>query len=342
MAQPHGFYNNPPAYMGFVGFVKLRAGNVRSDQGAQFSHGDMIVRATDADVAASQEITKPDIIDSRYDKTVYQLGPLIVEGSLGFPAVYDMGSGQNIVETLYRYVVTRDPQGLLSDFDVDIKYATGNSAPNESEFTYDGCIANTFQFSVSAEDVVNITTDIIGINRRYNTIQSLGEEYMQNTRVVTWNDARVEISGGALDTAIGGQFVREFEANVNNNAERFYTLNTHLMPQAIAPTKRDVDGSLTLMGRHMSLGELAWTNQNRCDANVDIKFGFETKVTAPGCDAAFGTTIPNCVFEIEEMALTLDLFETTVNWHALPAAGTGITDPLITSIGDTEFTYPVD
>ena len=37
--------------------------------------------------------------------------------------------------------------------------------------------------------------------------------------------------------------------------------------------------------------------------------------------------------------LTNDLFESTVNWYSLPSAGTGVCDPLLTSLNSTTFDY---
>ena len=86
----------PPAFMGYVGFVKFDTS---------------LVRATSCDIKLSQEITKPDVVDSRFDRTVYQLGPQIVEGAVEFPAIYDSGvvgdSTQDIAEKLYRRAVKR-------------------------------------------------------------------------------------------------------------------------------------------------------------------------------------------------------------------------------------------
>ena len=340
MALPHPYYNNPPAYMGFVGFLKLRTGNVvgTTQADSNYSHGEMIVRANSADINLSQDVTKPDVIDSRYDRTVYQLGPKVIEGSFSFPAVYDAQSGANIVEALYRYAITRNSSGLLSPFDLDVKYASSNSAPNVSDFIYFGNIVNSWTFSVSNEDVVTINVDMIGLTREFNESTIIPAADLTNTRIVTWNDARVEISGGRITNTIGGQFVRAFEATVANNAERFYTLNKNLFAQAIAPTKRDITGNITLMGRHQDLANLALSNESYCSEAVQVKFGFETLATGEGCESTFGVTLPNCVFQIEEMSLSNELFETRVDWHSLPAAGTGIDDPLIANLGAT-FTY---
>jgi len=361
MALPHQYYNNPAAYMGFVGFVRLKQGNVIGDVTADssFGHGDYIIRATTADITLSQEISKPDVVDSRYDKTIYQLGPKLVDGTLAFPAIYDLPEGEerNIFEILYRYAATRTTTGNLNDFDLDVKYAAA-AVKNQAEFTYTGCIVNTWQFSVTQSDVVTTSIDIIGLTRDPNpnmdppsrpsddescTPRGTGAGTIGTTRIVTWADARVEVSGGRLqDTVVGGQFMRSFEANINNDAERFYTLNKQLFAQAVAPRKRDVDGNMVMMGRNPDLSNLALSNEINCRESVGIKFGFVASAQGEGCTSAdFAVTLPNIVFEIEELSLTNDLFETTINWHALPGAGTGVCDPLLASIGtaNTQFTY---
>ena len=362
MALPHVYYNNPAAYMGFVGFVRLKEGNLTGDvtSGSNIAHGDYLIRATTADINLRQEISKPDVVDSRYDKTVYQLGPKVIDGTLAFPAVYDRPTGESygIFEILYRYAVTRRTDGNLNDFNLDVKYAASNTLPNQAEFRYGGCIVNTWQFSVTQSDVVTCSIDIIGLTRDYvgslpaparkddtdcpgEPIGDSNNGEIGTSRIVTWADARVEITGGRLPNTVGGQFVRSFEANVNNDAERFYTLNRNLFAQAVAPRKRDVDGNVVLMGRHIDLSELALSNENNCSESVQVKFGFSTGATGEGCTGteSFGVTIPNAVFEIEELSLTNDIFETTVNWHALPSAGTGVCDPLLSSIAGTAFTY---
>lgn len=56
------------ANMGWVGFVKLNIPSLNARN---------ILRATSADINLSQDITMPDVIDGRIDRTVYQLGPKI-------------------------------------------------------------------------------------------------------------------------------------------------------------------------------------------------------------------------------------------------------------------------
>jgi len=341
----------PPAYMGYVGFVRFRPA------------GDpFLVRATSSDINLKQEVSKPNVIDSRYDRTVYQLGPQEVGGTVAFPAVYDIQGGASVVRKMYELAVTRNNDGSLDPMEIDVRFAPANTFPNLSDFTFTGCIVDTWQFSVSQSEVVNISLGIIGIERIESGSQS--ENYTlstfpafnfnddssgnnplrtweENTRVITWNDARVEIVPGrdaveaAGDTSIiGGEFIRTCEVNINNNSQRFYTLNWQLFPQAVAPTKRDVSGNLTIMGRHEVLSTIARTNQFSENERSIVRFGFVPLVSQSN-SGAFGVELPNCVFEIEEMSLTNELFETTVNWSSLPAAGT--TTNFVDPLANTDF-----
>lgn len=311
------FFEQPPAYMGYVGFVNID-GN--------------IIRATSADIKLTQDITKPDVVDGRIDKTIYGLGPQEVGGSISFPAIYDNAGGTTTVENMWNKVCTRTEIGTLLSFPVTIKYAQTGTY-NSSSFSYDNCVANSMQFSVTQSDNMNISMDVIGLTRTAQTIDPANypgapePAATDNSRVVTWADSRIEINAGSrtfglpvagatIDSQIGGQFIRSFEVNVNNNVERFYTLNKALFAQAIAPSKRDVTGNIVFIGRIDGLGELALTNENYGYEDTEIRFGFTPSIGS----SEFIRRLPNVVFQIEEMSITNNLFETTMNWHSLPAA----------------------
>lgn len=301
------FPNDPRAYMGFVGYVKILG---------------YTVRATSADVNLTQEITKPDVVDSRYDRSVYQLGPQLVDGSISFPVVYEAGiGGTTLFEVLYNLAVNRDAIGELGRFDVEVKYASNVG------FKYTKCVINTWKFSVAQSDVVTCDFDIIGEARETGTLSNPSEGDVSTTRIVTWNDAFVNMSlaGGTVES----QNIRTFDCSIANDVERFYSLNGVLAPQALAARKRDVTGSLTVMGRHDVLAGAALANEINCTESSTIDFGYITNSTGEGCTGStFSVTLPNCVFEIETLSLTNDIFESTVAYHSLPGAGTGITDPL--------------
>jgi len=320
------FFEQPPAYMGYVGFVDVDGS---------------IIRATSADISLTQEVTKPDLVDGRIDRTTYQLGPQEVGGSIAFPAIYDNDGGVTTVANMWEKVCRRTEIGTLLSFPITVKYAQTGTY-NSSTFSYDNCVVNSLQLSVTQSDVMNISMDIIGLTR---TAKSLNDsdspgyptpDAQDNSRVVTWADSRIEINAGdqrpiGLGGQVGGQFVRSFEINVNNNVERFYTLNKALFAQSIAPSKRDVSGSIVFIGRLDGLGQLAVTNEDFAYENTEIRFGFTPTVGS----SEFIRKLPNVIFQIEEMSITNSLFETTMNWHSLPAAfiasgtTTATTDPLL-------------
>lgn len=298
------YYNNPPAYIGYVGWVKI---------------DNDLIRATSADVSLKQEILKPDVVDGFIDRSVYQIGPQEIDGSISFPALYS--ASQGVAENTWGKAISRLANGTLADFDVQIKYAVSDGM-NVSNFNYTRCQVNTWQFAVTQSDVVNLTIDVMGLTRIDGTP---GISSGDTTRIVTWADVDVAFTGGGNNpfTLLQRQ-VRGFEVNVNNNLERFYTLNNELYAQAIAPTKRDVTGNIVIMGRHPGLGINAELNEDEATASGGLTFGYHS---VTGGDS-FSKVIPNLVYQIEEMSLTNDLFETTVNWHALPGGIFGDTDPL--------------
>jgi hypothetical protein len=304
-------FGTPPAYMGFVGFVRF-----------EFPGENLVVRATSADIRLSQDITKPDVIDGRFDRSLYQLGPKIVEGSVEYPAIMERADGNlDPAARLYIACVGRetvgDRFGQLKNtnlFDLGVRYTS-----QFAEFRYKSCLVNQWKFSAAQSDTVKINCDLIGRERERTAIGSMtagSEGFPQNSRIVTWNDVIVNVIGGSGAPNISGEYIRNFECTINNNAERYYSFNGLLFPQDIAVRKRDIDGSLTLLGRHEQLGEHAASNQERCSEGSQVRFGYN--LTSDLCDATFLVTLPNIVFRIEELALTNDLFETTVQWHSFP------------------------
>ena len=300
-----------PVFMGYVGFVKF---------------DNRLVRATSADLKLAQEIIKPDVVDSRFDKTVYQLGPQIVEGTVEFPAIYDSGTStftQDIAETLYRRAVARNSDGKLDLINTEIKYTSANAS-----FLYPNCLVNNWRFSVTQQDVVTMGVDLIGFNRQAGTFAEPAS--VPNTRIVTWADVicRIQNSLGSID--ITGSYIRTLDVEIANDAERYYAFNGQLVPQDIAPRKREVTGSAVFMGRMPELGAWAETNQDRCTEISTLEFGYS--INNPECGSGFDVILPNVIFQIEELSLGNDIFETTVNYHCLPAGSLAHGDPLLDAI----------
>ena len=284
------------ASLGYVGYAK-------------FALIPYPVRVTSADLKLTQTITKPDIIDGKTDKTVYQLGPKEIGGGLAFPAVHEDSSG--VVAKIWDLALQRDADGRLQKDDINIRYANGVA------FEYKNCIINTMELSVAQSDVFNISIDVVGTSRLAGSTAEPSYTF-RNTRIVTWNDIDFSIASSSFN--IVGSETRNFTLTINNNAERYYTFNGLLTPQDIAPRKRDIDGTMTIMGRNIGLADWALSNQTRCHEDSIIHFGYTLSglSSATGCAGSWLLELPGAVFEIEELALTNDLFETTINYHILP------------------------
>jgi hypothetical protein len=288
----------PHATMGFVGYVKYLNAGINGET--------LYVRATSASLNAIQNIDAPAVVDSKYDRTVYQIHPLEVGGNIAFPAIHEDGSG--ILAGLWNKTMVRDSSGRVGQFGVEVKYTDSNAT-----FLYTDCIIDSFELSVQQSETFNVTTNLFGINREP-LIYTDPWFVRRNSRIVTWNDAVLNIGGSGF--SIPGSYFRNFTITVANNPVRVYTLNGLLTPQDVVPTKRDITGKLEVMGRHPQLAQQAWSNYERCTEDSTILFGYT--LASALCNADWRVQLPGVVFQIEEMTLTNDLFITNVNWRCLP------------------------
>lgn len=294
--------------LGFIGYVEFILPG-----GTDIVAGSRIVRATSCDVKATQNIEPGNVVDAHIDKTTYSLGPIEVGGTIAFPAVYEDGS--DVTTSLWALCLNRGVNGELTPISqINIKYA------DQAAYAYLGDIIDTFEFTVTQSDFVNISVGIIGISRDDSFVikqpGSTGFFGLRNSRIVTWNDAVVDFMGVGLQS----NEVRSFSATVNNNSQRFFSLNGQLTAQIVAPTKRDITGSISIMGRNQTLATLAYSNKNRCTEQNQVKFGYQVGVgvTGTGCNGSFLVQLPGIVYHIEEIAITNELLETTVAYRSLP------------------------
>jgi hypothetical protein len=211
--------------------------------------------------------------------------------------------------------------------------------------------------TVTQSDMVSFDIDVIGGARNQASNPEQGNpnglgisDFLSPARVLTWND--VTISGVAgcatgdslLDKLFGSAQVREFSFEINNNAERYYSLNGRLFPIDINVSKREITGSLTLLGLQERLRARAEGQQDNFTRKDEIRMMFfvgDEAVSGIGnaavgesrdwfaiTDSPIGNTENNAdpffwkkftgvIFRIEEMTLSNEVFETTVGWLAM-------------------------
>lgn len=350
----YGLPNSAPdasghfANIGWVGFVKLILPKLNLAQGGN------LLRVTSADLNLKQDIQMPDVIDGRIDKTVYQLGPKIIEGSLSMPVVADLPAASigdgcpnvtdlttagQLLDNLWCWATARGQQGRLihNDANIVIRYA------NHAAFNFDRAIVNTFGLSVTQGEMVNLDINVLGRSRRpLNNPSFQGDDeakindFLSPARVLTWNDVTVTGIGGCgnINTLWRSNQVRAFTMEINNNADRFYTLNGSLFPMDVNVGQREITGQLTLMGFQHRLRDLAETNSERFTEKNEVRLAMyigedqfdsgsgafldrDWTGASPSGNPIFQKRLTGAVFNIEEVSMTNELLETTVNYYAL-------------------------
>lgn len=109
------------------------------------------------------------------------------------------------------------------------------------------CKVSTFNMSVTAGDLLNISGELVG-----SIIEAGGEESVfSDQRAITWDQCNVSVSGG-------GSEIYSFELSINNNCIPIYTSGTNkagLFPHKIRIGIQEVTGNIGFYSRGMSL---AW------------------------------------------------------------------------------------
>lgn len=338
--QSAGNPNQMFASMGWVGFVNL---DWQGNNNPQF------LRVTSSTLNLKQDITPEDVLDGRIDKTVYRLGPKLVEGDLGLPLVADIDSASvnplagcptisdinnattsTLMNNLWLWATQRSSMGRIfyDKARIFIRYA------NHACALYDRAMVNRMSVSVTEQQPINVTMGVIGLSRSMatdpvNDPQYFIKDFLSPARVLTWNDVTVNGFRGCSSgqPLFYSNQVRDFNFEINNNIERYYTLNGDLFPTDLNARKREVTGSLKLLGRNYELATLAESNQERFTEknSIDFQIYIGNSTYDPGTSTfqartgvpIFDKTFTSVVFQIEEMSLNPnDVFETTVNWRA--------------------------
>lgn len=272
------------AYMGYVGVVLIDG---------------TAIRATSCDIKNTQSIKKPPCADGTVDNPAYHLGPMEVGGSIAFPAICDIGNftiGNSAILDLWNKGFFRSSGGVFRDrgFSIQVKYS------DNTYFSYSDCFVDTFDISTVQGGTVDIKVGIIGKTRE----DSFGvtSPFSGNHRIITWND--VTVSAGGADP----KTIRSFSLVLANNIKRHYSLDGSLLPILINPTTRDITGKISVIGRSPEISNEAFYNStSRCKADQEISFD----------SPVFNLNFNTCIFEMEEIQITNDLFETTIDYHVL-------------------------
>ena len=283
-----------PGRMGYIGSVVIFG---------------RVVRAMSSSLVARQSIIHPDVVDNTVDRTLYQLGPVEVDGDVSLPVVAGgAAQGGDFLAFLWEITMSRDPNtGELTKPNpqggkIILEYSA------DQVRTFNGCKVNTLEMRATAGDRVEATINFLGTTAVDSGI-SPGLTDLSPARVLTWDDVVITPSDGLFDSCI----VREFSFNVNNNLSRNYTFcpATGLFPSNISTGKRHITGTLGFQGFAPTDPARAETNSNRFTSTDTLAFNF----------GGFARTFRNIIYEFQGIDINVGLITSTVNWYA--HAGTG-------------------
>ena len=213
-------------------------------------------------------------------RTLWRPSPIIINGSMSFPA-------------------TEETSSLLFDH---AKYGTYITEINfvhycEASKTYFNCRVNTYNFSVSSGDIVNITSELYARDIQDGTNLN---QYTDAQKLITWDKVTVNISP-SLGTGIN---LEGINFNVNNNLVPIYTSDPTLIDPSI--TNKLYPADLRLGMQHVSGNLLIYLRK--------------------------GTTLLNISTAITTISISCPGFSTTINVILTPEQIEGIIGPVITTI----------
>lgn len=285
-----------PGRMGYIGSVVIFG---------------RVVRALSSSLTARQAINHPDVVDNTIDRTLYQLGPVEVDGDVVMPVVGGGSSqGGDFLAYIWSITMTRDQNtGELTlpspnGGNVVLEYSHGQVR------TFQGCKINSLEMRATAGDRVEATMNFLGTTV-IDAGTSPGLTDISPARVLTWDDVIITPSDGLFDTCI----VREFSFTINNNLSRNYTFcpQSGLFASNISTGKRFINGSLGFQGFAPTDPARAESNSNRFSTSDTLGFNF----------GGFARTFRNIIYEFQGIDINVGLITSTVNWYA--HAGTGQT-----------------
>jgi len=132
--------------------------------------------------------------------------PISIEGGMSFPATKSLNNNINFEDIF-------DFAKYGNYFDIDYKHYC------EGGRKFFNCRVNTFEFSVTAGDIVNIVLTVMGMDMEDS--DSL-VSYTDPEKMITWDGVSVDFEGdtGGVDLS---DSIRSLSFNINNNITPIYT-----------------------------------------------------------------------------------------------------------------------
>ena len=288
-----------------------------------------LIRAKDCNVNAKQEINAIDDVDGAIDKTRYTLSPYQIEGSFSFALDQSQDADSFAVfEQIFNDAVLRDSHGNMASKDqgrnLHVRYYPGAS------YTYLHTVIDQLSLEVTESSELTANVTVKGRGRTDTAMETPNLDSGQDlapVRAIMFNDISIKFSQSSLgggdnvntiDTDFESTVVRSFKMDIANNTDFVYTLSSSLTPYDIIAKKRDITGSVTFAGKNEQLATFAISHEDNAQSALDMTFSVKFSANSPPLDLF---VLKGVVFQIEEMSITNDLVESTMNFRAYGEQG---------------------
>jgi len=167
-------------------------------------------------------------------RKIWRPSPISITGGISFPATKKNLS--NIFD-LARYA---------NYFDTNFTYFCHATEKNTREFI--DCRINSFDFSIVAGDIVNISLDVACKNIKFDLNKYIS--YTEAEKLITWDKVPVKIENASFTS--NNMIIQGFNFKINNNLQTIYTTTSEtnktesLLPTDIRVGMQEVTGSVAI------------------------------------------------------------------------------------------------
>ena len=217
---------------GYIGIAQLESGlkircidfNVNPQQDALFYNHAIGLN----DTVPTNSSTKGEVVGTiQTQRRIWRPSPIALSGGMSFPATEG-----NLQEMF-------DHMKYGTYFNLDFEYYC------ETQRKFTNCRLNSYNFSITAGDIINTTVDLQALDVEDNT-GHIGNSDPE--KLITWDKVEISISG---DSGIDNSYIQGLDINVNNNLTPIYTANPgtamdNLLPYDLRLGMQEVTGNLTL------------------------------------------------------------------------------------------------
>lgn len=297
------------------------------------------LRCSEVSITPRQAVELPDLIQGGVDRTAYQIGERVVEGTLSFPLVAEVGAASTVgtppgstsdfvtvddgVDTIFSNAINNanSPSTLYDTFEVGTTYHGIFKNCMVNELTIDGREGGPVEVSAAIwpthiqGDLVSETDTEGGAPSAFFDLEEVEVIMFYNVRINGGND--IEIGSWSLDPDL----IRSFSLRVANNLVRNFTYNQSESAHDVTFGLRRVEGNFTFQlnynttnnpasGRFPRFADI----MSKAAGTPELTFECGGGVT-PGFTYTF--TVRNPIFEASNQPISVGVLTQTVNFYAV-------------------------